>query len=210
VELGSRGKKGRFEWELSLYRSWLRNELLELNNAQGNDIGAVNVNRSYHQGIEAALDIELLKSVFLQKKKEGAGDRLTLSQTYTVNDFHFDGDAVYHHNRIAGVPIHFYEAELLYATAAGFYAGPNIRCNITHYPVDQANTLFADSYALIGFKIGFRPQKGFSVFLEAKNLTDKRFPSSVDPIADARTSPDAQIFHPGDGRAFYGGISWSW
>ena len=210
LELGTRGEHGRFEWELSLYHSWLRNELLELNDAQGNDIGAVNVDRSYHQGIEASLDIELLDSVFLEKKKDDAGDRLTFSQTYTLNDFHFDGDSVYGDNRIAGVPIHFYEADLLYATAAGFYAGPNLQCSITRYPVDQANTLFADPYALLGFKIGFRSKRGFSVFLEAKNLTDKRFASAVDPIADARTASDARIFHPGDGRAFYGGISWNW
>jgi iron complex outermembrane recepter protein len=191
LELGTRGERGRFEWELSLYRSWLRNELLELNDAKGNDIGAVNVNRSYHQGIEASLDIELLKSVFLQKKKDVIGDGLTLSQTYTLNDSHFDGDSVYGHNRIAGVPIHFYEAELIYVTAAGFYAGPNVQCNVTRYPVDQADTLFADSYALIGFKIGFRPKKGFSIFFEAKNLTDQHFASAVDPIADARTASDA-------------------
>jgi iron complex outermembrane receptor protein len=85
-----------------------------------------------------------------------------------------------------------------------------LQCNLTRYPVDQANTLFADSYALPGFKIGFRAKKGFSVFLEGKNLTDKRFASAVDPIADARTAPGPKIFHPGDGRAFYGGISWTW
>ncbi len=95
-------------------------------------------------------------------------------------------------------------------TASGFYAGPNVQCNFARYPVDQANTLFADSYALLGFKIGYRPRKGLSIFLEAKNLTDERFASAVDPIADARTGDEAQIFHPGDGRAFYGGVSWSW
>lgn len=210
LELGTRGERGRFEWELSFYRSWLHNELLDLNDAQGNDLGAVNVERSYHQGIEAGLDIELLKSVLVEKKNEDAGDRLTLSQTYTLNDFHFEGNPIYGHNRIAGIPEHFYEAELLYVTAAGFYAGPNVQCNLTSYPVDQANTLFADSYALLGFKVGYRPKKGLSVFLEAKNLTDKHFASAVDAIADARTAPDAQIFHPGDGRAFYGGVSWTW
>jgi iron complex outermembrane receptor protein len=210
LEIGTRGENGRFEWELSLYRTWLRNELLELNDAQGNDIGAVNVERSYHQGIEASLDIELLESVFFERKKEEAGDRLTFSQTYTLNDFHFDSDSVYGDNRIAGVPQHFYEAELLYQTASGFYVGPSVQCNITRYPVDQANTLFADSYALLGFKIGYRTKKGPSIFFEAKNLTDERFASAVDPIADARTADDAQVFHPGDGRAFYGGVSWRW
>ncbi len=210
LELGTRGERGRFEWELSLYRTWLRNELLELNDANGNDIGAVNVNQSYHQGIEVGLDIELLDSVFLEKKNDKSGDRLTFNQTYTLNDFHFDGDPVYGDNRIAGVPQHFYEAELLYQTASGFYVGPNVQCNITRYPVDQANTLFADSYALLGFKIGYRSKKGLSVFLEAKNLTDEHFASAVDPIADARTADDAQVFHPGDGRAVYAGASCTW
>ena len=59
-EIGTRGARGRFEWELSLYRTWLRNELLELNDAEGNEIGAVNVRRSFHQGMEAGLEIELL------------------------------------------------------------------------------------------------------------------------------------------------------
>jgi iron complex outermembrane receptor protein len=207
VELGTRGQHGTLEWELSLYRSWPRNELLELNDANGNDIGAVNVRRSYHQGIEAGLDIELLEFV-VHKKSER--DRLTLSQIYTLNDFHFDNDPVYHDNRIAGLPIHVYEAELLYTSATGLYAGPNLQCNLSRYPVDQANRLYADPYALLGFKIGYRRKRGFSIFFEAKNLTDKRYASAIDPIADSRTAPDPQIFHPGDGRAFYGGVSWAW
>jgi hypothetical protein len=44
LELGTRGEHGRFQWELSLYHSWLHNELLELNDAQGNDLGDINVN----------------------------------------------------------------------------------------------------------------------------------------------------------------------
>jgi hypothetical protein len=33
----------------------------------------------------------------------------------------------------------------------------------------------------------------------------------VDPIGgDTTGNTDAQIFHPGDGRGFYGGISCSW
>ena len=88
VELGTRGEHGRFEWELSLYHSWLKDELLELNDAQGNDIGAVNVHRSYHQGIEAGLDVQLLNSIFFKDKTKNLTDQLTLSQTYTFNDFH--------------------------------------------------------------------------------------------------------------------------
>jgi hypothetical protein len=49
-----------------------------------------------------------------------------------------------------------------------------------------------------------------SVFIDCRNLTDQRYASSIDVIADARTEPNPEIFHPGDGRSFYGGVSWSW
>jgi outer membrane receptor protein involved in Fe transport len=48
------------------------------------------------------------------------------------------------------------------------------------------------------------------VFLDCRNLTNQRYASSIDVIADARTEPNPEIFHPGDGRSFYGGVSWSW
>ena len=70
LEVGTRGEHGRFEWELSLYHTWLRNELLELNDENGNEIGAVNVERSYHQGIEAGLEIELLDLDHQAKKRK--------------------------------------------------------------------------------------------------------------------------------------------
>jgi len=184
--------------------------LLELNDAFGNDIGTVNVRRSIHQGIEANLEIELLHGILIAKQGNRAGDRLSFNQSYTLNDFHFDQDLVYDGNRIAGIPIHVYEAQLLYETPSGFYAGPNVQCNLSRYPVDQANTLFADNYALIGFRAGLRRTNGFSVFLDCKNLTNQRYASSIDVIADARTEPNPEIFHPGDGRSFYGGVSWSW
>ena len=210
IELGTRGEYSRIQWELSLYRSWLRDELLELNDRFGNDIGTTNVERSIHQGIEASVEIELLREIFIPKQGSFSGDRLSFDQSYTLNDFHFDGDSVYGDNRIAGIPIHVYEAQLLYEGPFGFYAGPNVQCNLSRYPVDEANTLFADSYVLLGFRAGFRRSNGFSVFIDCRNLTNQRYAASIDVIADARTEPNPEIFHPGDGRSFYGGVSWSW
>ena len=210
IELGTRGEYSRIQWELSLYRSWLRNELLELNDRFGNDIGTTNVQRSIHQGIEASVEIELLREIFIPKQGSFSGDRLSFDQSYTLNDFHFDGDSVYGDNRIAGIPIHVYEAQLLYEGPFGFYAGPNVQCNLSRYPVDEANTLFADSYVLLGFRAGFRRSNGFAVFIDCRNLTNQRYASSIDVIADASTEPNPEIFHPGDGRSIYGGVSWSW
>jgi iron complex outermembrane receptor protein len=210
LEIGTRGGFGRFDWELSLYHSWLRDELQNLYDALGNDRGDVNVGRSYHQGIEASLGIEVWNS---KGEKDETGQRLTLNQTYTLNDFHFDNDPVYGNNRIGGVPIQLYEMDLMYEAPCGFYAGPNVQCNLSSYPVDQQNTLYAGAYALLGFKTGYAFNWGkskVSVFVEANNLTDERYAASVDPIPNGQSPADPQVFHPGDGRSFYGGMSCSW
>src|SRR5215470_13277962 len=94
IEVGTRGEYSRFQWELSLYRSWVRNELLEINDAFGNDIGTKNVPRTNHQGIEASLEFELLRDIFVPRQRNRAGDRLSLDQSYTLNDFHFDQNSV--------------------------------------------------------------------------------------------------------------------
>src|SRR5215469_2276742 len=99
VEVGTRGEYSRFQWELSLYHSWVRNELLEINDAFGNDLGTRNVPRTNHQGIEASLEVELLREILVPKQLNRAGDRLSLDQSYTLNDFHFDQNSVYGDNR---------------------------------------------------------------------------------------------------------------
>ena len=43
------------------------------------------------------------------------------------------------------------------------------------------------------------------MFFEARNLTDKDYAAAV-VVDDA----NRRFFFPGDGRSFYGGISWRW
>jgi iron complex outermembrane receptor protein len=165
-----------------------------------------------HQGIEAGLELDLWDSLITKKDHHHPGDKLVLDETFTLNDFHFVHDPTYGNNRIGGLPIYLYEAELKYSSPCGFYAGPNLQCNLTQYPVDHANTLNANSYVLLGFRMGYEVKKGLSVFFEAKNLTGQVYASSVDPIPSARYAANGPytLFHPGDGRSFYGGVSYIW
>lgn len=211
AEGGLRGERNAVEWNLSAYRSWLRNELLEMNDIHGSDLGTVNVGHTIHQGIEAGLNVEILNSVFVHAPDTSLANRLTLSQSYTFNDFSFDNDPVYGRNRIAGIPVHLYEAELRFESQEGFYAGPQIQFNITRYPADQANTLFVDPYAAVGLGAGYRAKKGASIYFEARNIFDKHYAAGVTPIPDGRTvDGPARIFQPGEGRSFRGGIGWRW
>ncbi|HLX61561.1 MAG TPA: TonB-dependent receptor [Planctomycetota bacterium] len=209
VEVGSRGQRGRVEWEISAYHTWLEHELLSLANARGETIGAVNARSTIHQGVETELDTELWRGI-AARCCNCDHDRILLRQTYTLNDFHFQNDKFFGDNRIASIPIHLYMARLEYQHPLGFYAGPSMEWNITRYPVDHANTLFAEQYTLLNFRTGYKSPHGFTLFFEAKNLTNKTYAATVEPQADARVGGPPDAFKPGNGRAFYGGFSFKW
>jgi iron complex outermembrane recepter protein len=197
IEIGSRGEPGPLTWDVAPYHSWLRDELLNLNNAQGVPLGTVNAPRTMHQGVEAEVEMRFTS-------------KLKFTQAFVWNNFQFVRNPAYGNNTIAGQPIYLYKAELRYELAKGFYVAPNVEWNMVNYPVDEANTLWADPYRVFGVRAGYKSPKGFEVFLEAKNLTNKTYAASVEAIADARQSTDNDSFNPANGRAFYGGIGWSW
>lgn len=226
AEIGTRGEQGPLRWDVALYRSWVKDELLDQNNADGAPLGTINAAHTIHQGIEAELELELFHSLLApdrpaaRENKDAkasppevsrrATDRVVFQQAYTLSDFHFDGDPVYGDNRVAGTPVHFSKAEVRYEHPAGFYLGANVEWNVTKYPVDEANSLYADPYALLGLRMGYRTKQGLRVDFEARNLTDKMYAATVEPLGDARNSDDTASFRPGNGRAFYGGVAWSW
>jgi len=193
-EIGTRGHAGIAEWDAVYYRVWVKDELLSLSDGLGNPLGTINASETIHQGIELGLQVNLF-------------DRLQLRQLYLWNDFHFEDDPVNGDNRLGGVPEHFYRAELLYQDPQGFYFGPNVEWVPDDYAVDHANTLFADSYAILGFKAGYRKPYGLSVFVEGRNLTDKTYAATTNVIADAGGG-DAAVFLPGDGASVFVGIEW--
>ncbi|RBP45910.1 iron complex outermembrane receptor protein [Roseimicrobium gellanilyticum] len=225
LELGTRGQTpdGRIRWDLAYYYSWLEDELLELSVAPGLT-QTVNAGKTNHQGVEFGLDITLLEGLFT-KRVEGVAavsgksaknvlaveprepDRIVLRQNYLWSNFHFDDDAEFGDNQLPGIPEHYYRAELLYTHPCGFYAGPNLEWTFSDYPVDSANTLDADSYALLGFKIGYRTKKGLSFYVEAKNLTDEIYAATTGVIS--RAGPfNSNQFLPGDGRSYFFGLEY--
>jgi iron complex outermembrane receptor protein len=209
IEIGITGEAGPFQWDLTLYHSSVRNELPDLTNGQGIPIGTVNAGKTFHQGIELGLQTQIGRSMLARGAGEEDGDRLVLKQTYTLSDFHFRDDPVYGDNRVAGTPVHFYKAELLYQHPSGFYIGANIEWNMVRYPVDEANTLFADSYALLGCRPGYKSKSRIDLFLDFKNLTNRIYAATVDVVGNAQVE-GARSFNPGNGRSVYGGVSHTW
>lgn len=195
VEIGTRGLfhrgSGNLRWDLALYRARVKDELLALNDAGGNPLGTRNADRTLHQGLELGLEA-------------GAGPHWTLRLAYQLNDFRFDGDPVYGNKRLAGVPRHFAAGEVLYRPGGGFYLGPNVRIASSTW-IDHANSLRAGGYSVFGFKLGRRLDKSVSWFVEARNLTDRKYAATTGVVADAR-GQDSRQFYPGEGRALYAGL----
>jgi len=199
-EIGTRGRSGGIGWDISLYRSEIRNELQCLTLFPWAPCTTTNADRTVHQGIEAGLDATIPLS--------GSGDNLAFTAAYTYSDFFFDDDAIYGDNRIPGVPKNYLRAELLYKHPGGFYAGPNVEWAPGHYYADNANSLTVDPYALLNLKAGFDAGKHWSIYVEGRNLTGKRYISTVAIAGTA--SAASEIFNPGTGRAVYGGVRFTW
>ena len=192
-EIGVRGFLPVVQWDAVYYHVPLRNELLALNSPTGQPLGTSNADRTVHEGVELGWTIVL--------------DRVMWRSAYLWQRFRFDGDAVYGHNRLPGLPEHSLTSERLYQPGGGWYVGPTLEWVPQRYPVDMANTLFAKGCTLWGVKAGVRVPNGLSFYVEGRNLGNRRHASTTNVIADARGQDSAQ-FWPGDGRAVYAGIEW--
>jgi len=201
-EIGTRGSRPDVWWDLSLYRAELRDELQCLTTAPWAPCTVVNADRTVHQGIEAGLGLAFLSSTF------DRDDRVWFNLVYTYNDFFFDGDATWGDNRLPGVPPHYLRAEILYRHPNGFYAGPNVEWMPQEFFADNANSLTVDPYALLNFRMGREQDKGWSGYVEGRNLLDERYISTT--ITAGTATPASELFNPGIGRAVYGGARYTW
>lgn len=191
-EIGLRVARERGSLDVALYHAQLRDELLALADADGNPRGTVNAPRTTHQGIEFAAGWRL-------------GDAVELRGAYLLNDFRFDGDAVYRDNRLAGIAPQLLRAELRWNLGA-VYLAPNVEWSPQRSYVDHANTLAAPSYAITGLRVGGTAGAA-RWFVDARNLGDKRYAATTGVIADA-LGRDSRQFLPGDGRSLFAGIEW--
>ena len=207
AEIGTRGSYDRFRWEATLYRSWLRDELLAFtpNGALGIPAATFNAPRTSRAGVELAGSVELLRDI----SGDGAGDMLSLSQIWTMTDARFVHDPVYGDNRIASQPLHVLRTSLAYRRPGGFFIAPVLDWVPIGAFADHANTLKVPAHALIGLQAGIELGRGVSVYLDARNLADKRYVSDIGAITDARRISTA-VFYPGEGRAVFAGVRWAY
>jgi iron complex outermembrane receptor protein len=192
AEIGTRGREGAFSWDATLYHARVRDELLQF--ATGPDIPAsiFNADKTIHQGLELGAGWQVT-------------DKISFGLIYNFNDFRFDDDVQFDNNELAGAPPHQFRLSARYERNGAF-----VEPSIDYIPeapyVDFANTMKADSYAVFGVKAGWDITENVMIFLDARNLTDKRHITSFSTVSDARTAANLNVFYPGEGRSLYGGV----
>ncbi|HEY0440169.1 MAG TPA: TonB-dependent receptor, partial [Xanthobacteraceae bacterium] len=204
AEVGTRGRYDRFAWNITLFRSLVRDELMQFTLAPGIPANTFNAPRTLHQGIEFGGSVELLRGLF------AADDTIKLTQVWNYSDFRFENDPVFGNNRLAAIPQHVLRTVIHYAHPSGFYFAPTLDWVPRGPWADYANTLRVPAYALLGLQTGVQFSNGLLLFAEARNLTDKRHVSDLSTIANA-AAPGANtaIFYPGDGRSVYAGARYA-
>ncbi|MGE7993523.1 TonB-dependent receptor family protein [Pseudomonas sp. NPDC089554] len=200
LELGARGDSALGRWDLAWYYAQVRHELLAVEIVPGALPKEFNASATVHQGVEAALDSTLWE-------RPGSG-RLSLRQAYTFSDFHYRDDERFDDNRLPGIPMHYYQAELRYDWPSGFYAGVNTQM-ASKVQVDYANSYHANAYTLLGARVGWdSPKQDWQTWLDLRNLTNKRYAATVTPGYDD-AGQDIARSTPGEGFGVYTGVSYS-
>ncbi|GAB3626644.1 TonB-dependent receptor [Pandoraea terrae] len=199
IEAGTRGKLGRVAWDVTGYRSLVRDQLLQFTTTADIPASTFNANKTVLQGLEVGASVDLFEDVV------ATGDRVTLSQLWNYSDFRFKDDPQYGGNRIAGVPANVLRTTLGYAWPKHFQIAATLDWVPAGAYADYANTLRVPGYALIGLQGSYELHRGVTLYVDARNLTNKRYVSDLSTITDARKASTA-MFYPGDGRSVFAGV----
>ena len=190
MEAGSRGRHGPASWDVSVYRAEIEGEMLQFRTGPDVPASTFNADETIHQGIEAALSLDI-------------NDWLRLRQIWNWSDFRFDGDAQYGDNRLPVVPEQAYRAELRIGTER-LHVSPNLEWIPDAPYADYDNALQTDGYVLIGVSGAWRVTDAVDLFLDARNLAGEKAAGDVSAaITAAETSA---IFYPVERRAVFGGV----
>ena len=201
AEIGTRGRIGIASWDVSLYRADIKGEMLQYSVIAGVIPAATfNADKTRHQGIEAGLDLAFTPWA-------------SLRQVYQYSDFRFRNDAIYGDNRLPVVPRHFYRAELKLGTDR-LSISPSVEWLPQGAWVDYVNSKRVGNYALLNLGAQAQVREGVTLFLDARNLTQKRAVGDISALV--RYTPDnagtpaidegSVAFYPLERRAIYGGV----
>lgn len=203
-EAGIRGFAGRGKFSFDVVGFYFR---LKETIVSRQDVSSVavfrNVGATRQAGIETSLSYTLLNDPALPLSL------LKVWGSYTFSHFRFKDyqkdDTDLSGNKLTGVAPNTATVALDAATKAGLYL--NITANyVDEIPLTDENTIFADSYLVVGARAGWRKQLAKQLALEVfggvDNLTDEKYSLGNDLNAFG-----GRYYQPAPDRNYYGGVS---
>ncbi|AKD05580.1 TonB-dependent receptor [Pontibacter korlensis] len=202
-ETGIRGfaLKGKLNFDVVGYYFRLKETIVSRQ-----DVSSVaifrNVGNTDQKGVEASLCYTLLDEPTQQLSQ------LKVWGSYTYSHFRFDeyqqDEDDYSGNKLTGVAPHAATAGLDFNTRFGLYF--NLTANYSdEIPMNDENTVYADSYVVAGARLGLKRQLGqhfgLELFTGVDNVTDEKYSLGNDLNAFG-----GRFFQPAPGRNYYGGV----
>lgn len=198
-EIGSEGTFKGQHWSVSYYHSAVRNELLSVMTATSalyNTAVLSNASPTTHQGVEVGLN---------HKIYQWDGNSIYLMHAYTFQDFHYNHDQNFGHNRLPGIPQHLYQAQFHADFKNGFYSSFDVEAASSVYATYD-NKAKAAPYHIYNLTFGYLwPKESRRIYFQLHNLANKHYASAVIPVYRA-TNGDAAAEMPGDGFGVFSGI----
>lgn len=193
--------------EVSLYHMKI-NDLLVAQRVGDDQYVGVNAGETLHQGIEASIHYNWqINPVFSLRPYAAASIGKYKFEEFVNNDTDFSG------NNLTGVPNNKYNAGLQLDTNFGLYFTSDFYY-VDAIPLNDANSLYTDSYDLLNLKTGYRfelfPGLTSHIAAGVNNVTDTKYASMVLVNATGFNGASPRYYYPGLPVNYYGNLSFSY
>ena len=203
-EVGTRGTliKNKLYFDINAFFYKLKNAIVQRRDSSGADYFQ-NAGSARQNGIETYLSYELINNEFR------FFNHAFLYASNTLNDFHYKQfkqlDDNFSGNKLPGVAPETFAGGIDLDTKTGLYL------NSTYFfsgkiALDDANTSFANSYNLIGMRIGYKKyiskETRMEIFAGAENILNEKYSLGNDINAIG-----GRYYNVAAGRNFYAGIT---
>jgi len=205
-EIGSRGSLlgDKLHFDIALYRMDVKNLLVARRTASDEFIG-VNAGKTQYNGLEMALNYQLLKTEKL---------KIYHSNALALNDFKFksfvDDTEDYSRNDLTGVPNLTFNSMLNIETNFGLYALLNYNY-VGEIPMRDDNSVYSDHYQLLNTKFGYRSDRDrsiqFELFVGFNNIFDEKYASMLLINAGSFGANAPRYYYPGVPSNYYAGAN---
>jgi iron complex outermembrane receptor protein len=193
--------------EIALYRMQIK-DLLVAKRIDDDQYIGVNAGETLHQGVEAELhyNISVLKKWFISGYASAAVGK------YTFEDFNDSGND-FSGNRLTGVPDSKINVGMALSIKSGWYFSADFLF-VDKIPIDDANTVYSDSYRVANLKTGWRldllKHLHSHFCFGVNNIFNEHYASMV--LVNATAAPNAfpRYYYPGMPVNFYANFSFAY